>query len=159
MEITGTLYSYSFLCYRKVWYFYHNLGREKENENIQLGKLLDENTFIRDKKNIMVDNTINIDFIRNNIVYEIKKSNRELQMAENQVKYYLYILKNKGINTFGVIKIPSKKEVHEVKLSKEDILFIEKRIKDIEKVINDKVPELINIRACSKCSYYEFCHI
>ena len=36
---------------------------ESENENVQLGKLLDEKSYERDEKHINIDNVINIDFI------------------------------------------------------------------------------------------------
>ena len=48
---------------------------ESENENVQLGKLLDEKSYERDEKHINIDNVINIDFIREHQeLHEIKKS-------------------------------------------------------------------------------------
>ena len=48
---------------------------ESDNENVMLGKLLDENSYRRDDKHINIDNVINIDFIKEHQeLHEIKKS-------------------------------------------------------------------------------------
>lgn len=116
-EITGVMFSYSFLCIRKLWYFANNINMESEHENVSIGKLLDENTYKREDKYFTIDGMINIDFIKNNVVYEIKKSEAQIDMAINQVKYYLYILRKKGLDiTEGIINIPTKKITEKVVL-------------------------------------------
>ena len=62
-RITGVMIYYYFVCKRKLWYFCHEINMESENENVQLGKLLDEKNYERDEKHINIDNVINIDFI------------------------------------------------------------------------------------------------
>ena len=62
-RITGVMIYYYFVCKRKLWYFCHEINMELENENVQLGKLLDEKSYERDEKHINIDNVINIDFI------------------------------------------------------------------------------------------------
>lgn len=64
MKITGVMFYYYFVCHRKLWLFSKDITFEKDNENVMLGKLLDENSYKKDKKHIMIDETINIDFIR-----------------------------------------------------------------------------------------------
>lgn len=50
---------------------------EGDNENVQLGKLLDEESYKRDEKHINIDNIINIDFIKDhNELHEIKRAGR-----------------------------------------------------------------------------------
>ena len=69
---------------------------EDENENVQLGKLLDENSYKRDDKHIEIDGIINIDFIHEkNELHEIKKSKSIEEAGIWQVKYYLYYPKKK----------------------------------------------------------------
>ena len=47
---------------------------EESNENVQMGKLLDENSYARDDKHINIDDVINIDFIREKReLHEVKK--------------------------------------------------------------------------------------
>ncbi|WP_028330150.1 CRISPR-associated protein Cas4 [Brachyspira alvinipulli] len=159
--VTGTIYSYSFLCMRKVWLSYHNLSFESESELVQIGKFIDENTYTNQKHNFMIDNKVNIDFLKDNIVHEIKKSDKEKQMAINQIKYYLFILKQRGFEDIkGELNIPSKRYKEEVLLEEDDNKNILERIELINKIIkSNDIPETINIRACKKCAYYEFCYI
>ena len=63
-NITGVMVYYYFVCKRKLWYFCNDINMEHTNENVMLGKLLDENSYPRDEKHINIDNTINIDFIK-----------------------------------------------------------------------------------------------
>ena len=50
-NITGMMVYYYFVCKRKLWYFCHEITMETENEDVLLGKLLDESSY---KKNDMV---------------------------------------------------------------------------------------------------------
>ena len=159
--VTGTIYSYSFLCMRKVWLSYHNLSFESENELVQIGKFIDENTYSNQKHNFMIDGKVNIDFLKNNVVHEIKKSDKEKQMAINQIKYYLFILKQHGFNEIrGELNIPSRRYKEEVLLEEDDDKNILDRLEVINKIIKkNDIPEAINISACKKCAYYEYCYI
>ena len=62
-RVTGVMIYYYFVCKRKLWYFINEINMESDNENVMLGKLLDENSYRRDDKHINIDNVINIDFI------------------------------------------------------------------------------------------------
>jgi CRISPR-associated exonuclease Cas4 len=159
-EITGTMYGYSFLCLRKLWYFAHNITMEQESENVAIGKLIDEESFKREKKNILIDDNINIDYVKDGIVYEIKKSDREKHMAVNQIKYYLYRLQAKGIKTKGVLTIPAIRHKEEIVLNEQDSLEIAERLLMIDQIIkSDKIPSLERKKVCSKCAYYDLCII
>ena len=92
-EITGVMIYYYEVCKRKLWYFYHEIQMEQTNENVLIGKVIDEETYKRDKKHINIDNIVNIDFIRSkNMLHEVKKSKKIEQASILQVKYYLYFL-------------------------------------------------------------------
>ena len=98
MRITGMMVYYYFVCRKKLWYFCHEINMESENEDVMLGKLIDENSYSREDKHINIDNIINIDFINTkNELHEIKKS-RSIEEANIwQMKYYLYYLSERGI--------------------------------------------------------------
>ena len=98
-RITGIMIYYYFVCKRKLWYFVNEINMEAEDENIILGKLLDENSYKRDDKHINIDNVINIDFIKEHReLHEIKKSKALEEAGVWQVKYYLYYLKQRGVD-------------------------------------------------------------
>ena len=63
-RITGTMIYYYFVCKKKLWYFCHDITMETENDDVILGKLLDETSYRREDKHINIDNIINIDFIK-----------------------------------------------------------------------------------------------
>ena len=64
IKITGIHIYYYTVCKRKLWLFHHNIQLEQENEDVKIGKVIDESTYLRDNKHINIDNVINIDFIR-----------------------------------------------------------------------------------------------
>ena len=64
MQITGIMVYYYFVCKRKLWYFTNNINMEQNSELVEIGKILDETSYAREDKSILIDNTINIDFIK-----------------------------------------------------------------------------------------------
>ena len=121
-EITGMMIYYYIVCERKLWYFLHQIQMEQDNENVLIGKYLDENSYQRDDKHIEIDGVINIDFIRSkHILHEVKKSRKIEDASIWQVKYYLYYLKQKGVdNVTAKIDYPLLKQTIDVTLSEED---------------------------------------
>ena len=70
-SVTGLMFYYYFICQRKLWYFANEINMEQNSELVSIGKVLDETSYSREKKNIMIDNTINIDFIKNGAVLHL----------------------------------------------------------------------------------------
>ena len=92
-RITGVMVYYYFVCKRKLWYFSNEIQMEGDNENVQLGKLLDEESYKRDEKHINIDNIINIDFIKDhNELHEIK-SLGDIAAATTWLNGYITALK------------------------------------------------------------------
>lgn len=74
-RITGVMIYYYFVCKRKLWYFCHDIRMETENEDVMLGKILDESSYKKKDKHGNIDDIINIDFIsEHKELHEIKKS-------------------------------------------------------------------------------------
>ena len=161
-RITGVMIYYYFVCSRKLWYFCHQINMEDENENVQLGKLLDENSYKRDDKHIEIDGIINIDFIHEkNELHEIKKSKSIEEAGIWQDKYYLYYLKKRNVDGLhGVIDYPLLKKNVDVELSDEDCKKLDDIIKEIISVKNQEYPpKLEEKKICKKCAYYDLCFI
>ena len=163
-RITGVMFYYYFVCKRKLWYFCHEIQMEtiSRNENIQLGKLLDETSYNRNQKHINIDDLINIDFIKDyKELHEIKKSKAIEKASIWQVKYYLYYLKKKGVEiSKAQIDYPLLKQNIEVNLKNQDIEKIEEIISDITRIKKQKIPEIMKQnKICKKCAYYDICFI
>ena len=74
-RIAGVMIYYYFVCKRKLWYFCHDIRMETENEDVMLGKILDESSYKKKDKHVNIDDIINIDFIsEHKELHEIKKS-------------------------------------------------------------------------------------
>lgn len=160
-KISGMMVYYYYVCPRKLWYFCHDIQMEQENENVAIGKVLDEMSYSREEKHINIDNVINIDFLRGSgILHEVKKSKKIEEASIMQVKYYLYYLKEKGVNLSAKIDYPLLKSTIDVELSKEDEKNIERTVAMIQKIIEKDKPEpLQKKKICSKCAYNDLCFI
>ena len=160
MRITGVKISYYFICHTKLWLFSHNITLEKEHDNVNIGKLLHEDRYKRDSKEITIDQTISIDFIRKGdtiVLHEIKKT-KSMEAAHRwQMLYYLYYLKSKGVNATGELNYPLISKKEEIALLEKDELEMENVINDIRKIAMGRMPPAKRIKICPKCAYFEFC--
>jgi CRISPR-associated exonuclease Cas4 len=135
---------------------------EQESELVELGKFLHETSYQREKKEIMIDNTITIDFTDNDkIIHEVKKSNKIEKAHIWQLKYYLYYLKQKGVpDVIGELNYPKLKKIEKVSLTNNDEKELKKIFVGINEIISQEVPPpAINKSFCKKCAYYEFCYV
>lgn len=161
-SITGIMMYYYKVCHRKLWYFYHEIQMEQDNQNVQIGRVLDENAYSREDKHINIDNVINVDFIRTKgILHEVKKSKNIEQASILQMKYYLYYLDKKGVTHLkGKIDYPLLKETVEVILTQEDKVIIEEILKDIESIVAQPFPPMLKKQnICKSCAYFDLCYI
>lgn len=160
--ITGMQIYYYFVCRRKLWYFSNELSFESDNEDVKIGKIVDETTYKSRKKHILIDDTINIDYIsEHRMLHEVKKSKKIEEAGIWQLKYYLYYLKQKGVTGLqGRIDYPLLKQSVEVELKTDDILTLEKVILDIKNITQSELPpQSIDKSFCKSCAYYDFCKI
>lgn len=133
---------------------------ESDYENVKIGKIIDENAYGRDVKHILIDENANVDVLKDKIIYEVKKSSSEKEAALEQINYYLYILKKKGIDDLnGELRIPKENHIESVHLTDEKYAEIEERMNRINRIIDQDVPPKIRTRICKKCAYFEFCFV
>jgi len=161
LKYTGTQINYYFVCKRKLWLFTKDIRFESENEYVQLGRLIDENTYKRNKKQIEIGK-IKIDFIDNKgVIHEVKKSNKIEKAHIYQVKYYILTLKNMGVkNVTGEIDYPKLKKRKTIVWENEDEKKFNDIFSQIKKILDKpKPPMAVKKKICSKCAYYEFCFV
>lgn len=161
-DITGMQVYYYFVCKKKLWYFSHEISMESNNENVELGKILDETSYKNKHKHIMIDDTISIDFLsEHNILHEVKKSRKIEEASIWQVKYYLYFLKKRGVENFrGKIDYPLLKQSKMIELTESDEKQMEEILNEIIDIISlDLPPKAEHKNFCKSCAYYEFCFI
>jgi CRISPR-associated exonuclease Cas4 len=165
MQLTATHIAYLHLCHRKLWLFANGINMEHTSEVVAEGKLIGETTYTdRAQKFTEVEiDGVKIDFYdaRNKVVHEIKKSASVEQAHIAQVQYYLYKLKQKGIeDATGIIEYPRLKQRETVKaLGEDDVEAVKQWEQEVETIItSSKCPDVIRAKICKQCSYYDFCY-
>jgi CRISPR-associated exonuclease Cas4 len=163
MNTTGTHFNYYLICHRKLWLFANGINMESTSDLVYEGKLLHETSYPRrsEKYQEIALDGIKIDFYdpKNKVVHEIKKSDKHEEAHEWQVKYYLYVLEQNGIEgVTGILEYPRLHKTDEVLLTIPDREAIVEMLAKIEKIIQDEhCPERIQKTRCKNCSYFDFC--
>jgi len=138
----------------------HRILPQEENEFLALGRLLHEESYRRERHEILIDNTIRIDLrLADGVVAEVKKSSKSLDAARMQLAYYLYYLKHeKGVERRGLLLIPSEKRRIAVELTPELETELRAVILDIRRIAaRPKPPPLKRIPVCGHCAYAPIC--
>lgn len=92
------------------------------------------------------------------MICEIKKSSAGKKAAIMQIAYYLYRLKEMGLEVKGRLLLPKERKRETVELNAE----LEEKIRELAKeteelILLDTPPELKRSKFCRKCAYFEFC--
>lgn len=163
MKINGTLMNYYIHCPRQCYLHAQRLNLENNSEDVKVGKALHESKYMNDDNaEIAIDN-IRLDKLTKEYLTETKKSDADVEASRWQLIFYLYILKQKGIERKGKLEfIQKNKEKKIMIIELDDQLETELllKISEIEKLINaHQVPEVIEKKHCKKCAYYDYCYI
>ena len=161
-EISGLMIYYYFICKRKLWYYINNICMEQNSELVKIGSIIDDTSYIRERKQILIDNAINIDFIKNKVVLnEVKKSKSIEEAGIWQIKYYMYYLEKRGVkNIKAKIDYPMLRKTENVTLIDDDRQVLDEVVENIKLIINENKPQdPINEKICKKCSYFDICYV
>lgn len=161
--ITGTLIWYYYICKREVWLMARQITPFQEHPFIELGRLISEESFSREKKDIRLDN-IAIDLIQKDdgqvVVGEIKKSSRFMDSARMQLAFYLMKLRENGVSAKGELIFPKEKKREEVILTHELEDRLNKACKEITEIVEQELPPPpVKIGYCKNCGYKEMCWV
>ena len=162
-SVNGTLIWYYYICKREVWLMAHNINPDQDNPYIDLGRLVHESSYKREKKEIQFDN-VKMDVITDGddriVVAEIKKSSRFEKSATMQLAFYLSKLKDAGVDASGELRFPTEKRREKVELSDEIIKELNSVRYDIMSIVSmDIAPKPEKCKYCSPCGYNEFCWV
>lgn len=161
MNITGNLVNAYFICKRKFWLYARQLNPDPDVDLLLFGRLISENTYPREKKEIILDGA-KIDFVKrldqHIIVCEVKKSSQGFEAAKMQLAFYLMKLKEKGIHVKGEILIPKEKKIIPFELTSDIEMFLINSIKEMQNLIAQKIPPVVESSFCKNCAFVEFCY-
>ena len=153
MKITGVMVYYYFVCKRKLWYFSKDVNMEHNSELVGMGKLIDENSYNREKKSILIDEMINIDFLKDwKVIHEVKKSRKLDEAAKWQLKYYIWVLRSKGVDIEkGILDYPLLRKREEILLTISEEEELIEVLEQIREILNMNFPpKAINKAFCKK---------
>lgn len=162
LKVQGVKFNYYFICKRKLWLFSNGITMENESERVNLGKLLHENSYKYkgDKKEKLIDDTIKLDIFDGDTVREVKITSNMKNSDKMQLLYYLYYLKQLGINKKGSLNYVKEKRVEEVILDSKSEKKIEETLLKIDEILNlESPPKVEKLKYCRKCAYFEFCYV
>jgi CRISPR-associated exonuclease Cas4 len=145
-----------------MWLFAHKINFEDSSEDVRIGKVLHEISEERVDE-VGIDG-IKVDKITKDYVVEVKKSDSDIEAAKWQLLYYLFVLKQKGIEKRGRLEVfeknkqDKKRFVIELTYENENKLF--EILEDIKRILSSSTPPKPKFeRKCRKCAYYEFCFL
>ena len=158
-KFTGTEVGYFFICRKKLWWFHHGIEMERENDRVKMGKLVHETAYNRQKKEISIDGRIVLDWQSDGVIHEVKLTDKMEAAHEFQLLYYLYYLKQKGVESLtGQIDYPNLRQTREVELTAEKEAELLAALREIEKIVSLAAPpEVEYMKICKSCSYAELC--
>lgn len=156
----GVKVNYYYVCKRKLWLFSKNIAMEDTSDRVLSGKLVHEDSYQRKDKEVLIDDIIKLDILDKDYVREVKISSKLTEPDRMQLYYYLFYLRQIGINKKGSINYVKEKKIEEVELTPEIEDIIIHTLIDIKKITcASNLPKLIKLPYCTKCAYYEFCFV
>lgn len=165
MHLTATHINYYFICHRKLWLFANGIRMEHTSDVVAEGKLIGETTYPQraEKYTEIEIGGSKIDFYdaKNKVIHEIKKSDKIEEAHQWQVKYYIWLLQQNGVEgVTGILEYPKLRNTTTVTLSPADEAYLLTTIAQIKIIVESEFcPPVINSKICKTCSYYDFCYV
>ena len=165
MHITATHINYFHICHRKLWLFSHGVYMEHTSSNVAEGKFIGETSYPQraEKYTEIEIGGSKIDYYDRikKVIHEVKKSNKMEEAHAWQVKFYIWLLENAGVeDATGIIEYPTLKQTRQITFEDADRQYIIQTIKHIENLLqNQHCPPLLHNKICKQCAYYDFCYI
>ena len=154
MQITATHINYFHICKRKLWLFANGINMEHTSEAVAAGKLIHETTYPQraEKYTEIETGGSKIDFYdaKNKVIHEIKKSDKMEAAHEWQVKYYIMLLEQNGVEGVrGILEYPKLRETKEVTLFESDKNYLQLVMMQINEIAgSENCPPRINSPIC-----------
>lgn len=166
LRFTGTQVNYYAVCHRKLWLVSHDIQMEHENDNVTLGRLLDESSYEREHKGIALDERVKFDWVEfkdnadgSKTLHEVKKAKSVEKAHRLQMLYYLLCLREKGVTARGQLDYPLLKRTERVDLTPQAEAELEAALDDLERIVesNTVPPRLPKKSFCAQCAFFELC--
>ncbi len=161
IKITGVMLQSYIICKRQLWFFSRQIVPDQKNPYIEIGRLIDEMSYQRERKKIHFEDFV-IDIVKKKgsslVIAEVKKTSKAKESALMQLAFYLYRLKQNGILATGELLFPKERRKQKVVLTEELEEKVLKALNEIAKILaTPNAPKPEKQKYCTKCGYREFC--
>ena len=174
--ITATLFNYHLICSRKSWLHCHDIRMEQESETVALGKLLDESSYQRSDKDIVLHaetpngiplvGKIDRANLKQGVLHETKKGRSCEEAHIWQVRFYLWLLKRNGVSRpdgryfTGQLDYPTLRRTEVVTLEPEHEQQLAQWTTELRDVLQQPTPppRITQRNFCRKCAFEELCY-
>jgi CRISPR-associated exonuclease Cas4 len=157
-SVRGVEVHYYAVCRRKLWLFNKGILFEQDgNDRVTAGKVLHEKAYPRLDKELSIDEHIRIDRQDGDVLREIKLTSKMEEADRLQMLYYLYLLKQKGLNKTGLLSYPKEKKTVEVVLDDKGVKQVKAALANIHRILHGSIPNFRKLPYCGKCAYKDFC--
>lgn len=163
VPITGTLMGYFAVCPREAWLMGHALEPFPDHELLALGRLLQETAYPGERKEVSLPGA-RLDLLategENLVVVEVKRGSGQQKAHRLQLGYYLWRLKEMGVEAVGELRYPEERRREKLFLTEDLEREVLDALKQLERLLQAvSPPPAKRIPACSGCAYYEFCFV
>ena len=173
MNINATLINLYHVCKREMWLHANGVRMEQTSNTVADGKLLHETSYPQRAEKyseIEVSSPLvggwegagKIDFYdaKNKVIHELKRSDKMEVAHEWQLKFYIFLLEQNGVEgVTGILEYPKLKSTNTIALAETDRVYLKMVIHHIVAIVESEIcPPLLNSKICKSCSYYDFCY-
>ena len=164
MRMTGTIINYYIHCRRQCWLFAHKMNFEDDREDVNIGRILHELSSEGKRNTEIPIEGIKVDKLTDEYVVELKKTDADVEATKWQTMYYLYVLKQKGLERKGRLEFLERNKQSSKTIELElDPSAEEKLLSLLEEIaqylLEDKPCEAVYEKKCDRCAYYVYCYI
>ncbi len=162
VKLYGTLYRYSEVCERQLWFQARRISPDPEDDLLLIGRLIHEEFFSNYSKEVWLHGTA-MDIVLEDggklIIMEIKRSMSLLRSYILQVGFYLYLLRYRGIDANAVLTFPESRRNITISWTNQLAELIREATLKIERVVlSEDVPRPNRKDWCKVCAYRDLCY-
>lgn len=131
----------------------------EDSPTLDVGRAVHEVFYRKMLKDVSMEG-VKIDLLKRaeGAVCEVKASSKFVEAARFQLLYYIFRLREYGVNSIGWILIPMEKRKIAVRLDKDSERMLLKALSEIKEVVKlEHPPAPMKTPYCRKCAYREFC--
>jgi len=157
--ITATLVWYYHTCKRQVWLMSREMTPDENHYTLEFGRTVHTLHYLGERETLSLEG-VKVDFVRRGkgSICEVKTSSKFLEQAKIQLAYYLYRIKELGVEVQGELLIPEERKRFVVSLNPELERKVVETLKGIRSLVQlERPPTAERCRFCGKCAYREFC--